>query len=478
MDNNHIVGSASSAHSNQTNSPSQDAGLVSKDGYKKISSLKLYIPEKINLDSLLVEKPPNFQFERDCFVYIINLVIDIPSRKRDLLDKIDGYTPINRKYLQKRIHGYKRYIEYLKSQGILIERNVYSPGKYSMGLKISPRYDSKIIPVSITKWTLIKSIVYSHKAYNEELTQEYSYLEKWLNHKITVDYESCVSFLDGLYREELKNPEIKDERLRYNSRLLPLHKLKENQFSFYVDNTGYRLHTNFTQMMSQLRKFIKYDGKKLCAVDIKNSQLFLSIGLLDDELFTLNDISNKITNPELINHSNYPIMIVENIKAIKDKSDVILFKTYVSQGKFYEHFGDKLLEEGLIEDVPGSELREIAKEITFSAIYSPNRSIGYNKPMQLFKQLFPNVFKIYSLIKKGSSNHPALSICLQRFEADLVLNDACRRIAEDRPDVFIATLHDSIITTEDNVDYVEKALSNVLRERLGVKPPLKIERWE
>lgn len=472
------VDSASDVHYNQTDSPSQDAGLVSRDGYKKISSLTLFMPENINLNRLLQEKPPSFRYERDCFVYIIHLIIEIPSRKRDLLDKLNGFTPINRKLLQKRIHGYKPYIEYLKSQGVLIERNAYSPGKYSMGLKISSRYDSKIIPVDITKWTLIKSIVYSHKGFNEELTQEYDYLKKWQNDKITVDYESGVSFLDGLYRQELTNPEMKDERLRYNCRLLPLHKLKEHQFSFFVDDTGYRLHTNFTQMMSPLRKFIKYDGKKLCAVDIKNSQLFLSIGLLDNVLFILNDMSSKITNPNLTHCSNYPIMIVEKLKSIKDKPDVILFKTFVSQGRFYEYFGDKLLEEGLVEEMPKPQLREVAKEIAFSAIYSPNTSISYNKPMQLFKQLFPNVFEVYKLIKTGSNNHPALSICLQRFEADLVLNDACKRIAEERPDVFISTLHDSIITTEDNVDFVEKILSNVLRERLGVEPPLKIERWE
>ena len=117
--------------------------------------------------------------------------------------------------------------------------------------------------------------------------------------------------------------------------------------------------------MTPLRKFIKYGGKTLCAVDIKNSQLYLSIGLLDDELFVRNNISEMITNPKLTTHRNYPIIVVEKIREIKNKPDVILFKKYVSQGKFYEFFGSKLSESKIIDVIPESELREIAKECSF-----------------------------------------------------------------------------------------------------------------
>lgn len=472
------VESASSLHYNPSNSPSQDAGLVSKDGYERISSLTLYTPENINIDRLLQENPPEMDLKRDCLVYIIHLVTAIPSRKRDILDEIDGFTPINRKLLQKRIHGYKKHIEYLKKIEVLIERNIYCPGKYSMGLKISNRYESRLVPVEITSWTLIKNIVYLNKTYNTETTDELFFLNNWFNDKIEVNYDNGVKFLNKLYMEELFQPEINDERLRYNCRLLPLLKLKNKEFSFYVDNTGNRLHTNFTQIMSPLRKFIKYDGKGLCAVDIKNSQLYLSIALLDDEIFNTNNISDLITNPQLLSNPNYPIMVVEKIKEIKNEPDVILFKKHASEGKFYNYFGEKLVENELIENMPEAELRALAKEITFSSIYSSNQAIGFKREIRLFKQLFPNVYKIYSLIKKGRNNHPALSICLQKLEAKLVLHKACKIIATIRPSIPIFTLHDSIITTEDNVEFVEKVLCNVLKIKIGVKPPLKLERWE
>lgn len=481
---NSIVWSVSNPHYNQIDSPSQDTGLVSKDGYKIISSLTLYVPRSVDIDRLLLENPPNFKGKRDCFVYILDLINSIPSRKRDEIKSYNGYTPINKKLLQRRIHKYKKYIEYLKYHGIVQENRQYVPLVSSMGLKFSDRYTaanpdrSSLVPVIITDWPLIKSIVYLHKNYNVELTEGLSYLKRWFNNKFEIDFEGGVNYLNELAQQEIDSGETQDLMLRYNSRLLPFLKLKNEEYLFYVDNTGFRLHTNLTQMMSGLRKFIKYDGQTLCAVDIRNSQPFLAISLLDDIIFCANNLPDKIINPKLINHDNFPIMLVEKIKRNKNEPDVLLYREYVASGMFYEKFGRLLVENNLIENTPNVTIREEAKEITFSSIYSPNTSIGYNKPMQLFKQQFPNVFEIFALIKKGKKNHPSFSICLQRLEAELVLHKACEKINTERPDVFTASLHDSIITTEDNVDYIKEVLYNVLKENIGIEPALKVERWE
>jgi len=135
MELNSIVESVSNLHSNQVNSQSQDTGLFSKDGYKIISSLTLYVPVNIDIDRILLENPPDFRFERDCFVYILHLISSIPARKRDSIEAHNGYTLVNRKFLQTRIHGYKKYIEYLKRAGIVEENRQYVPTKFSMGLK-------------------------------------------------------------------------------------------------------------------------------------------------------------------------------------------------------------------------------------------------------------------------------------------------------------------------------------------------------
>ena len=43
-----------------------------------------------------------------------------------------------------------------------------------------------------------------------------------------------------------------------------------------VDDNVKRFHSILTNIKSELRQYITYDGKKLCAVDVKNSQPFIS----------------------------------------------------------------------------------------------------------------------------------------------------------------------------------------------------------
>jgi hypothetical protein len=94
----------------------------------------------------------------------------------------------------------------------------------------------------------------------------------------------------------------------------------------------------------------------------------------------------------------------------------------------------------------------------------------------LFKKTFPTVYKIISKIKK--ERHATLAIILQRLESELFLQKCCKIIYEERPDIPIFTLHDSIITTKENIEYVKSIIEKVLLEHINAKPHLKVERWE
>jgi len=469
------VGSIPDAHYNQTSNPSDGIALV--NGYEKINSLTLYIPDRIDMDRILEQNPPNFRCNKDHFVYILSLITSIPSRRRELIEQNNGYTPINKSILQKRNRDYAKYIKYLVDNGIVKENRQYKPGVFSRGLKFTEAYNSAIVPVEITTWTLIKSISYKGKVYNEEMTEELSYLKKWFNDKLVIDFEKGVNYLSREYISDVYNTEIEYPLLRYNSRLLPLQKLYRNEYSFHVDNTGYRLHTGLTQLKSELRNCMTYDGRTLCNVDITNSQPFLSTALLDKEVFIRTGMDEHINNPNLCSKITYPNMIVKMIEEIENMPDVVEYKELVSSGSFYETFAESLLESGLIEPDTPKIVREKAKEITFSAIYSPNSHIGWNPVIRIFQARFPNVYRVFKLIKKGSGNHGALAIALQRLEADLVLKQACNVISFERPDTPLFTIHDSITTTEDNVEYVVSVLSRVLRNNIGISPRLKQELW-
>ncbi|PQA96674.1 hypothetical protein B0A69_00865 [Chryseobacterium shigense] len=164
------------------------------------------------------------------------------------------------------------------------------------------------------------------------------------------------------------------------------------------------------------------------------------------------------------------------MKVFQRKKDVILFKSIVSSGQFYEEFGKLLQENGEFLDIPDHEMRSHVKDITFSTIFSKNNVIRYNNSIKIFKKIFPNVYKVIREIK--NEKHNELAIALQNLEADLVLYKACKKITQDKPHVPIFTLHDSIITTQENVIYVQTVLKKVMKDYIGNKPKLKIERWE
>ncbi|RCR67503.1 hypothetical protein [Larkinella punicea] len=75
------------------------------------------------------------------------------------------------------------------------------------------------------------------------------------------------------------------------------------------------------------------------------------------------------------------------------------------------------------------------------------------KRKEIFRDLFPNVMRLFELIK--SQQHRTLALLLQNIESEIFLNRIARRIAQERPDLPIFTIHDSIVTTVGNETYVK-----------------------
>mgnify|MGYP003133748522 FL=1 len=67
---------------------------------------------------------------------------------------------------------------------------------------------------------------------------------------------------------------------------------------------------------------------------------------------------------------------------------------------------------------------------------------------------------------------------LQRLESQTILHKVCKRISLENPNVPIFTIHDSIVTTSNNVEFVNKVFSDVLKENLGYSPEFEIKEWK
>lgn len=450
----------------------EEVQLVLKGGHPYIRSLYLFIPQNLDVDKLLRESPPNKKINRDRLVYILHLINWLNSRKKDNLENPNGFTPVSRSILEKTIKNYKDYIDYLKDNNIIEEENNYIVGKKSRGIRFTENYQKPVIPIKITNWPLIKNIVYLRKHYDFSATMKLSFLKKNFE-KLNVDISGAKEVLDSQYLEDIKEKK-EFPHLAYNSRLLPILKLYlKDDILFFVDNTSGRLHTNLTQLKTKLRKFVRYDGKVLYSIDLTNSQPFLLQSLLEAELFIKNKMEEKINS---VSPSEDISLIKKLIIRNSNKEDVQLFRKIVSSGEFYEKFSKILISAGELENEPNKDMRSFVKDITFSSIFSKNTSTRYNKAIVLFKKTFPTVYKIISKIKK--ERHATLAIILQRLESELFLQKCCKIIYEERPDIPIFTLHDSIITTKENMEYVKSIIEKVLLEHLNAKPYLKIERWE
>ena len=462
---------------------------------KRYNSYTCFIPENLDLEELVITNPPTIpNFHLDYLVYMAGLLIEIPFANKDF--EMD-FVPINSRLVQARVRNYRKYLDYLIDSGIIEENVQYIVGSKSRGFRYTRMYQTSTIAYSLTKNTLIKSlssfkeINYSSYEVDKYLPtnkrsrldiekRDLSYLTNWLNSKLTIDYAGALSCLKQLREEEILNPDIENPNQRFMYRQTALLKFHKGIFLPNEDATAGRLHSALTQIKGILRPYMRYDGKKLIAVDVVNSQPYLSIVLLNLEKLIQNNIIQLIQNINSKHNSeSYSIMVVKKVEAASTTTSTKLYIDLVTSGNFYEEFGLMLKTNGILDDLLDKNLtRKKAKEATFSALFSPNNAIAYSEEVKIFQKAFPELYEVFKLIKSGRGHHNTLAILLQSFEANLILHKACKIITDKKSDVPILTLHDSIITTEGYENYIQSVMESVLTEAIGVPPILKIERWE
>jgi hypothetical protein len=272
------------------------------------------------------------------------------------------------------------------------------------------------------------------------------------------------------------------------------------------------LHTNLTNIKSELRNFITYNGRKLVSIDIRNSQPVMLTSLLNSEFWNQKDkswnsttnsqrlihnsniLSNNINtlsnNPSnniitfynlLTNNINIPtsslIMLAELIERVYNKEDIELFKKSVSEGMLYETIEEKLKVVSP-ESLKNIKSRKELKALIFVVLFTDNRYIGQEdaEPKRLFQQLFPNVYEIAAVVKKHEKS--ALPILLQKIESKLVLERVVARILNEKPTLPIFTIHDSVVTLKGYEAYVETVMKEEIVSGLGISPTLSMEYWE
>lgn len=460
-------------------------------------SHRIFVPDSLKekLLSHIANNPPEIKnFKIDKLLYIISLIHEIPARNKRKGLSDTGFANINSALLQEFIPDYKRYLDFLVAHNIIECDELYIPGYKSKGYRMASDYTTKVHPATIQNPELIRRIKYD--GWGRGKHQKYKHLQKWLV-GLEIDFNSALNHIRSQYDFRISHPDnrewdykkkkYKDPLQQYNSALINIYYLKDKRHIFHVDQNVGRLHTNLTNIPSDLRNFITWKGQRLVTIDITNSQPYLSTILFKPSFYSMPvNGDKKLTVFSFFSHfssfspshTSYPLgtappLMLGNPLRWIEIEDVKQYVKLVEKGWLYEH-----LEEAFKKELGLTFAdRKDIKAAVFQVLFTDNRFIGQKEaaPKRLFKSLFPHVYELFSIYKKKDST--ILPRLLQRIESHLILEIMCKRVNHEDKNIPLFTIHDSITTTIENLDYVKKIMSEELYKHIGVKPNLKMEYW-
>ena len=428
---------------------------------------------------------------------------------------------------------YKRYLDILEAENHLFIHNKYAETKYSKSYSINSQYTEFLYLDDIWEEEVVKRKLKKEgrkmregEMKGEKIEKPFIYYEKkqsllnidslidWFSF-LKLDYDNAILEAEGIRERLTLFPEFKYAKkwteinnksvLRYEKlKVCPkrvysnhsscLAQFRDRRFyEIYRDDTVGRLYNPFTSLAKQYRKYLSINDKEMGAVDISNCQPFLALLLLNPSFWYFDELPEEVKEKFIksfpLLNASAPITIEsigykENaikyikydrlLKAHKNLGpDYEIFKNEVLKGNLYQYMADALEKNDSIR----RDIKEM-KPIIFIVLFTANQYIGQieAEPKRIFKQLFPTIYSILSVIK--SINSPLLACILQRIESHLILDVIVPSIQKDLPHLPIYTIHDSICSYSTETEYIANKISDAFVDNMGYAPHLKKENWK
>ncbi|MEI8234256.1 MAG: hypothetical protein WCH57_06180 [Verrucomicrobiota bacterium] len=303
----------------------------------------------------------------------------------------------------------KRVKDDLFKMGIIETDNVRIYKKKSFGFRFTEQYRGQ-------KVTTMKN-PYPKQASSPELTkQTHAYLFKNLQ-TVTIE-PAAYDFINDSYREDVK---------KYNCNLISSDFIAEKEWFFSTDKNTGRVFNNITNLGRDLRKFLRLDGQPVFEVDVANCQ-------------------------PLLLHSVY-----EN----KETAEAKRYLRLVESGKFYE----------LLQTLTGEEDRSKIKKQFLTFLFSKERDLA-KWALSIeneFAQQFPELTAIISAMRKRDKD--ALWKKLQTLEASIIIGKVVPKC--EALGLKVLTIHDSLLTHEEDKKTVKSLIKKEFAAELGVKVSVK-----
>lgn len=422
-------------------------------------------------------------FDKERLIHIVGLISSIPAGNRDLVTD-DGYIPINSSVIRNYFKDYLSYLDYLLRTGVLVTDGIAFKGEKSYGYKFSPEYENQ----PMVRYTYLAARdVHPEPVLEERFNRhtgkfehnpllDYPYLSYWYKQMKLGINPAAEDFAWHRRATAYRGNSDKDPQAQYQSALCNIIALENKEYKAQIDSNVHRLHSAITNMQKDYRNFLKYDGQELTAIDISNSQPFLLCILFNPDFWDrdsdayinighLPENIQKLFNPSLISE------IKRHLASISESE----FQDYIreaSAGNLYEYMQREI-------NNPGID-RDRVKTMILITFFSDNRYISQKTEdaalKRRFRALFPKIYELIALCKRSRKNR--FACLLQSVESEIILHRCCKRIwDEGEHKVPVFTIHDSIATTAENVEFVRNIMDDELTKAAGVHPHFKTELW-
>lgn len=431
----------------------------------------LFVPEDFRPESFLAQSRKHLGDRARYLLHMIHTRMIFDHR-----DRHDGVR-LMAKYLRRFMGklNYRGIIEDMERAGVVEVVRKARDGQaylYRLGPAVRQhvfrRYESQ------DKWLVRALRRWRHEQERALTCPVRRYLRDQLS-RVRIDFDAALRRLDTL--------NFKGEgRIDSKNCLLRLH---DEDWYFVADAYG-RVHHNLTCLKREQREYLSVDGEPLVEIDIANSQpLFLgltyfnwvkngkSLSSLHTKEGYLDLPSFKVQNIEhFLSSSSFQKKEQERGEGKKgplrcpvldtvNSEDALKYLRLCEKGEFY-----KALAEMIGRDVSSPDNMNAFKESVYGSLLFAKRVYPNNKLVEAFASAFPSVYELVLAAREKDKSR--LAGWMQRVESAFVIDRVVRRLIEDRPGEFFATIHDAVLTTPGNAGYVEQ----VFREEfanLGVQ---------
>ena len=449
---------------------------------------------KIHIDELIKIDPPDFNLKlKTTFFYY--LIANIIKRQNTYENKELYNIPVSLciNVLRELISNPDEYIKYLEVHNIIFLAREYSVGKscrkycftdFAMSI-INENTEYEVVEFDDLENdnVIVEKLIQDSMVYKEN-----EHLLKWFDDKLTIDYEEAKKYIDRIVSEN-KMYDLSSKKMHWMNQINAI-KFKV----FYAtrnEESDYRLHTNFTNFKKMFKKFISYDNKKIVGFDLKNSQPFFMIFLIQgiiNNKYKIIKILNRIYRKDYINTFMLQ-KIRETLYSSSFREEYLYFKKWALNGEIYEKFIMLLNPKPLVngkfpqykynektekmEIIYHNSARDLMKSVFFILLFS-----GIKTKDTFYKQckdFFPTIIKFIEIFKL--ENNANYSRALQNIESECVIDFITKKIAEKYPEMPLFTIHDSIATTEDYAKILKKEMTEYIFEFTGFVPRIEEEKW-